>query len=124
MILDDKWVNRNTIVDDKLVPEKLRAELLDYEDLSECGGEVMLLNGLACIDKKGFWMTLSPGATIRWEDIPPRTREGLKEGVHYVKNWTQKEHRRLLEEAEQRELKMLQPEPLNYEDAMTGWKIQ
>jgi hypothetical protein len=126
ILTDGTWAKRNSVIDDQSVPAEMRAELLDYEDLSECGGQVMLIHGLACCDKKGYWMELTAGELIRWEDIPERTREGLKEGVHYVTNWTQKDHLRLREEETQRQLKMLQSEPLETYDttAMTGWKVK
>jgi hypothetical protein len=123
MILDNTWVKRNTVIDDQLVPEELRASLLDYKDLSACGGQVMLIHGLACCDKRGYWMSLTAGELIRLDQIPARTREDLKEGVHYLTQWTQKDHLRLREEETQRQLKMLQPEPLTY-DTMAGWKTK
>jgi hypothetical protein len=123
ILTDGRWADRNSIIDDQLVPEGLRASLLDYKDLSACEGQVMLIHGLGCCDKRGYWMSLSAGELIRWEDIPERTREDLKEGVHYVTNWTQADHLRLREEETQRQLKMLQPEPLEY-DTMTGWKAK
>jgi hypothetical protein len=126
ILSDGTWVKRNTVIDDQLVRAELRAKLLDYEDLSECEGQVMMIYGLACLDKKGYWMSISAGELIRWEDIPERTREGLQEGVHYKRDWTQREHLRLREEEAQRQLQMLQPEPLEtYETSLSaGWKVK
>ena len=121
---DGTFVKRNSVIDDSLVPEKMRHKF-DYEDLSERQGQVMLIHGLGCCDKNGYWMSLAAGELIRWEDIPERTRESLKEGVHYVTQWTQKDHLRLREEETQRELKMLHPESLEtYDTTLAGWKVK
>ena len=122
---DGTFVKRNTVIDDSLVPEKMRRDKLDYEDLSECEGQVMLIHGLGCCDKKGYWMTLTAGELIRLKDIPERVREDLKEGVHYVTQWTQKDHLRLREEETQREQKLLQSEPLEtYNTTLAGWNVK
>jgi hypothetical protein len=102
----------------------MRAKLLDYEDLSECEGQVMLIHGLGFCDKRGYWMSLTAGELIRLEQIPERTREGLREGKDYRTNWMRADHLRLREEETQRQLKLLQPEPLTYDDPMTGWKAK
>jgi hypothetical protein len=119
ILADGTLVKRNTVIDDQLVPEKMRPKL-DYEDLSEHEEQVMLVHGLGFCGENGYWMNLSAGELIRLEDIPVRIRENLKEGVDYIVNWTQKDHLRLREEETQRELKMLQPEPLEIDP---GWKV-
>jgi len=124
ILADGTFVKRNTVIDDSVVPEKMRPKF-NYEDLSEREGQVMLINGLGCCDKNGYWMSLTAGELIRLDQIPERVRENLKEGVHYIKDWTKKDHLRVREEETQRQLKMLQSEPLEtYETTVTGWKIK
>lgn len=120
---DGTFVKRNSVIDDSLVPEKMRHKL-DYEDLSEQEGQVMLIHGFGCCDKNGYWMSLTGGELIRLDQIPERTREGLREGKDYVRNWTRADHLRLREEETQRQLKLLQPEPLETYQTTLGWKAK
>jgi hypothetical protein len=127
MILEDgTFVKRNTVIDDKQLPEHMRtADRIDYEDLSETDGHVMLLHGLGFCKHDGYWMSITSGELIRLSDIPERVRECLKEGVDYVTEWNRKDHLRLRELETQRQQKLLQSDPLEfYDTTLSGWKIK
>jgi hypothetical protein len=119
ILTDGSFVKRNSVIDDELVPEKFRSKL-DYDDLSPCEGLVMLPRGLGFNKADGSWLSVTAGELVKLSDIPERILEKLTEGVDYIVNWTQQEHLRLREEATQRELQLLTPEPL--ETTLTGWK--
>jgi hypothetical protein len=127
LILNNAWVERNTVIDDQLVPEKLRATLLDYEDLSERGGKVMVLHETRYQEKRMLngqpaWLptTIRAGELVERELLPA----ACQEGIDFVTDWDKRMRVKARDEEEDREQKLLQPsEPLAY-DPMTGWKAK
>jgi hypothetical protein len=116
LILNNTWVERNTVIDDQLVPEKLRATLLDYEDLSECGGKVMVLHEIRYEEKRmlnGYpvWLptTVRAGALVERKLLPSI----CKEGIDFVTEWDEQLRARTRYEVEQEEQKLLQSDPLS-----------
>ena len=127
LILNNAWVERNTVIDDQLVPEKLRATLLDYEDLSEHGGKVMVLHEIRYQEKRMLngqpaWLptTIRAGELVERELLP----SACQEGIDFVTAWDKRMRVKARDEEEDREQKLLQPEPPGTYDTMTGWKAK
>jgi hypothetical protein len=120
ILTDGSWAERNTVVDDQLVPAEMRAELLDYEDLSGHKGKVMVLHETRYEEKRMLngqpaWVptTIQAGELIERELLPSM----CKEGTHFVTEWDEKLRARTRYEAEQEEQKLLQSDPLQIRES-------
>jgi hypothetical protein len=128
MIIDGEMVPRGTVVDEEKIPKHMRTEkYVNKVDLSGRDGLVMLLHGIGYTSEQvvagtimGYPVFLTQGELIRLSDIPPRQREGLKEGVDYITEWNEKQRGKLRHEETERRQEFLQPEPIKTYDL--GWK--
>jgi len=126
ILADGTFVKRNSIIDDKLVPEKLRDQV-DYEDLAGREGKVMVLHETRYQEKRMLngqpaWLptTIRAGELVERELLP----SACQEGIDFVTDWDKRMRVKARDEEEDREQKLLQPsEPLAY-DPMTGWKAK
>ena len=120
ILIDGSWAKRNTVVDDQLVPAEMRAELLDYSDLSGRGNLVMVLRETTYQKKQ--WLNGQPAwfpSTIAAGELVDRRLlpAFLQEGIHFVTEWDEKLRARTRYEAEQEEQKLLQSDPLQIRES-------
>jgi hypothetical protein len=104
ILADGRFVKRNSIIDDKLVPEKLRDQV-DYEDLAGREGKVMVLHELTyqreqMLDGYPAWFP----TTVRAGELVERKYlfEALKEGIDYVSEWDEQTRANARYEEEER----------------------
>jgi hypothetical protein len=97
----------NSVVDEIEIPEHLRTEEYVDRDLEAASkGLVMLLVDVVFSErvkrsdgvKESFQKTVAGGELIRLDEIPPREREHLKEGEHYLTEWDEQERLAMQEE--------------------------
>jgi hypothetical protein len=126
VLADGSFVKRNSIIDDKLVPEKLRDQV-DYEDLAGREGKVMVLHETRYEEKRmlnghpaWFPTTIQAGELVERKLLPSI----LKEGIHFVTEWDEQMRAKARYEEEEREQKLLQPEPLKTYETTLGWKVK
>jgi len=91
-LIDGQMHKRGEVLDEDKIPKHMRTErYINKVDLSGRDGQVMLLHGLGYHREQMVDGTImacpvfvTQGELIRLSDIPPRQREGLKEGVDYI----------------------------------------
>jgi hypothetical protein len=113
ILADGTFVKRNTVIDDKGLPEHIRKRL-DYEDLSGREGKVMVLHETRYEEKRmlngypaWFPTTIRAGELVERKLLP----SACKEGIDFVSEWDDRMRAKARYEEEEREQKLLQPEP-------------
>jgi hypothetical protein len=119
-ILNGGFVERGSMIDDQLLPDRLKTEAYIAYDQ---GGEVMLLRHLNSTTTRlsddgvatNFPEWRSAGEVVPKEKIPGDWREG----EDYLSSWTPEQRREVQEKANEAYLKQFQPEPVA---VPTGWR--
>ena len=127
VIADGKNYPRDSIIDDAILPERLKAEVADYE-LENKDGKVLLLRDLSFQSeprpmsdgvRTNFPVFVGKGETLDLSQIPEGKRRELVEGEDYKVDWSfadQDEQRRSSEKEYLKQFETEQPE------VPTGWK--
>jgi hypothetical protein len=120
MIIDGKLYNRDSVVDDELIPERFRdATQVDY-DLKNRGG-VMLLHDLSFMSLPrpsadgiltSYPVWLKAGSLVELATLPAVCRETLVEGRDFKTEWADGEPEQVQSAAEAADLQQLMAEPV------------
>jgi hypothetical protein len=128
ILADGTFVKRGTILDDKVITERVR-KYVDSEDLSGKEGKVMVLHELSYEEKRMFngqpaWFP----TTVRAGEVVERKllSSCFKEGIDFVSEWDEKLRAKVRYEEAQEEQRLLQPDPMKtYEIGnVGGWSIR
>jgi hypothetical protein len=96
-ILDGKFVERGSIVDDSVLSERLKTEAYVAYDLEDRGGKVLLLRDLSFMGlprpsadgiPTSFPTHLAAGELLDLTQVPESKRKSLVEGLDYREKWT------------------------------------
>jgi hypothetical protein len=115
VIVGGKFIERDSVIDDAMLPEHLRTESYITHDLQD-RSKVMVLRELNFTTtrvnhegvKVSFPVMLAAGELIPSEEIP----DSWQENKDYKFGWTLEERRELQEKESEAYLKQFQPEPL------------
>jgi hypothetical protein len=120
LIADGKFYERDSIVDDSIIPEHLKTEAYVAHDMEDRGGRVLILRDLAfqSLPSKGadgvptsFPVHVMAGALLDLSHVPASHRQKLKEGSDYAKSWTREQQKQLQKAAQDAYQKQFETEP-------------
>jgi hypothetical protein len=92
-----KFIKRDSIVDDSILPEHLRTDAYVADDLADRSGKVLLLRDLSFMSlprssasgiATSFPVHLAAGELLELNQVPASKRESLVEGLDYKTDWT------------------------------------
>lgn len=119
VIVGGKFMARDTIVNDAILPERLKTDLIIAYDLDDRQGKVLVLHDLAfqSIPKPGadgvpvsYPTHVTAGELLDLSQVPASHRESLKEGTDYKSQWTDEERLQLMKAEEDAYLKQFETE--------------
>jgi hypothetical protein len=121
IILDGKFIERDNIIDDQLLPASYKTEaVISYDVQVRDDGKVLVLRDLAfqSVPSKGadgvptsYPVHVMTGELLDLTRVPSELRKSLKEGSDYATKWTREEQQQLQKAAQDAYLKQFQPEP-------------
>jgi hypothetical protein len=119
-IIDGKFIERGSLIDDSLLTERLKTDAYIAYDLEDTGGKAMVLRDLAfqSVPKPGadgiptsYPVWVSAGELLDLAEVPESHRQSLKEGTDYKTAWTHEERAGVRRAEEDAYLKQFETEP-------------
>jgi hypothetical protein len=117
VIVDGKFIERDSVIDDAILPEHLKTEAYVAYDLEDRDGKVLLLRDLSfqSVPKPGadgiptsYPVHVMAGGLLDLSKVP--TAHRLKEGLDYATKWTLEEQKQLQKTEEEAYLKQFEAE--------------
>ena len=119
-IAEGKFYARESIVDDAIIPEHLKAEVAAY-DVEDRDGKVLALRDLTFQSiasagsdgvRTSYPVHVMAGETLNLNQVPAGHRERLKEGSDFATKWTNDERQQLQKASDEVYLKYFdEPSP-------------
>ena len=119
VIIDGRFLERDSVIDDQLLTERLKTDAVIAYDLDDCGGKVLVLHDLSfqSIPKPdsrsvptSYPVRVMAGELLDLEAVPPSHRRSLKEGEDYKIEWTNEERAEVQKAAQDAHLKQFETE--------------